>query len=258
MENFLDLNGELRYKNAAFRVFEPGEHHVTRVFNMDVLILMLEGTLRFCENGEPVTVCPGEYYVQRAGLAQTAPLPSETPRYMYIHFIGGWGSTGLPRQGRFSVGELLPLLEQLENYEQRPTATRADRQMVFFTVLHKLFAGQGEENADPLAERIRRELWELAGHGAPLAELAARLHYSTDYIIRVFRRRYGMTPGKYLRQCRVERAAQQLLSTGRSLEKIAQDCGFGDASGFYRAFVAVYGQSPGVWRRQRLGGTKEV
>ncbi len=255
---YLDLDGELRYREAAFRVFEPGEHHVTRIFDRDVLLFVLEGVLRFAENGCPVEVSSGEYYVQREGLQQTAPLPSEEPRYMYVHFNGTWGEEGLPRRGYFSPGELLPLLEQLENYEQSPSATRADRQMVFFTLLHRLSAGQKSEENDPLAERIRRELWELSVDPAPVSELALRLHYSEDYLIRVFRRCYGITPGKYLRLCRVERAEQLLLSTGRSLEKIAQDCGFGDVSGFYRAFMAVHGQSPGLWRRLRLGGTKEV
>ena len=39
------------YRPSAFRRFLPGERHITRVESGDVLLLMLEGTLRFTEEG---------------------------------------------------------------------------------------------------------------------------------------------------------------------------------------------------------------
>ena len=55
------------YRLSAFRRFLPGERHITRVESGDVLLLMLEGTLRFTEDGVPVELTRGEYYVQQRG-----------------------------------------------------------------------------------------------------------------------------------------------------------------------------------------------
>ena len=70
------------------RQFFPGEYHMDRLFDEDVLILMRKGRLRFHEDGTLVKLNAGEYYIQRAGLYQQGLVPSDSPNYFFFHFHG--------------------------------------------------------------------------------------------------------------------------------------------------------------------------
>ena len=69
------------------------------------------------------------------------------------------------------------------------------------------------------------------------------------HLARAFRANYGVSPGEYLRQLRVDWAAEELRATERPLAEIAVDAGFSDQSHFTRVFKAAYGIPPGAWRR---------
>lgn len=65
-EVFLDLDRIPSLATCSFRRFDPGEYHVTRVSDCDVLLLMLEGKLIFYEDGKRISLLPGQWYIQRA------------------------------------------------------------------------------------------------------------------------------------------------------------------------------------------------
>ena len=48
----IDLDGAIDIKTASLRFFEPNERHVNRFCSCDVLVLVYDGVLRFCEDGE--------------------------------------------------------------------------------------------------------------------------------------------------------------------------------------------------------------
>ena len=47
----LTESGTLDLKICATKQFAPNEVHITRIYGYSVLILMMEGVLRFCEYG---------------------------------------------------------------------------------------------------------------------------------------------------------------------------------------------------------------
>ncbi len=73
---------------SHYRRFRPDERHVTRISREYVLIFMLEGTLHFSEEGVPVSVAAGEWYLQVPGLLQSASRGSPAPVYYFVHFTG--------------------------------------------------------------------------------------------------------------------------------------------------------------------------
>lgn len=80
--------------------FQPGEKHVTRICSEDVLLLVFSGVLRFVEDGVPVEVHGGEYYIQKRGLLQQGVVPSDCPVYYYVHFSGTWSDeSGIRKRG---------------------------------------------------------------------------------------------------------------------------------------------------------------
>lgn len=62
----------------------------------------------------------------------------------------------------------------------------------------------------------------------------------------------GMPPMQYLANWRIHSAAHELVNTGKSIPRIAQEVGYESEASFTRAFKRVMGAPPAAWRRQRL------
>ena len=61
----------------------------------------------------------------------------------------------------------------------------------------------------------------------------------------------GMLAGAYLREIRVQRAADALARSSAPLAQIALDAGFADQSHFTRVFRTAHGVTPQRWRALR-------
>ena len=82
-----------------------------------------------------------------------------------------------------------------------------------------------------------------------LARLARRAAMSARSLSRRFRAETGTTPARWISALRVRRA-QQLLETSRlSIERIADEVGFGSTATFRDRFQRVVGTSPQAYRR---------
>ena len=78
------------------------------------------------------------------------------------------------------------------------------------------------------------------------AEIAAAVNISTRYLHKLFEADH-QTVSLYIKGLRLDRARQDLLDprlAGRPISTIAYSCGFGDLSGFNRAFKQAYAVSP--------------
>ena len=84
-------------------------------------------------------------------------------------------------------------------------------------------------------------------------ELAALARLTPCHFIRAFRTSFGDSPIGYIIRRRVEKAQGLMLSTDEPLSQIAIDCGFADQAYLCRLFRRIVGESPGAWRRARLG-----
>jgi len=85
-------------------------------------------------------------------------------------------------------------------------------------------------------------------------ELARLVQLSSFHFCRVFRVSFGHSPHAYVTRRRIERAQGLILTTSRTLGQIALDCGFADQAHFTKIFRRLCGESPGEWRRTRVGG----
>ncbi|MBF6301146.1 GlxA family transcriptional regulator [Nocardia amamiensis] len=83
-----------------------------------------------------------------------------------------------------------------------------------------------------------------------LAAMAARAALSERHLSRLFQQEIGMTPGRYVKQARVE-AAQALLESGDApMAVVARRCGFGSEETMRRTFAELLGTSPSDYRRR--------
>ncbi len=79
-------------------------------------------------------------------------------------------------------------------------------------------------------------------------EMARRAAMSSRHFARVFPRRVGLPPARYVERARVEAAAGVLESGDEGLDVVARRCGFGSAETLRRAFLRVLGVTPGGYR----------
>jgi AraC family transcriptional regulator len=84
-----------------------------------------------------------------------------------------------------------------------------------------------------------------------LGDLAKACRLSRAHFARAFKATTGVAPYQWLALRRIELAKDLLAGSGKSLEQIAEECGFADASHLSRVFARRVGASPGRWRRLR-------
>ncbi|MEO7718294.1 MAG: AraC family transcriptional regulator [Capsulimonas sp.] len=82
-----------------------------------------------------------------------------------------------------------------------------------------------------------------------IGDLAAACSMSENYFIRRFREAVGAPPLQYLLKRRVAHAAQRLLFTEDTIDKIAEESGFSDRFYFSRVFTREIGTPPAAYRR---------
>jgi AraC-like DNA-binding protein len=111
-------------------------------------------------------------------------------------------------------------------------------------IVHEPPAADGASLA-PLLDWMERN----AHRELPLAALARRAGASTRTLSRRFREQTGTTPAQWLIAQRVRRARQLLETTSRSIERIADDVGFGSAVTLRERFRTAVGTSPQAYRR---------
>lgn len=83
-----------------------------------------------------------------------------------------------------------------------------------------------------------------------VADMAADLAVSERSLLRRFREATGMTPWEWLLHERIRRARELLETTSASLDRIAEDCGFGSTETFRHHFRRIVRTSPARYRRQ--------
>lgn len=96
----------------------------------------------------------------------------------------------------------------------------------------------------PAVEFARRHFSENLG----VPDLARQAGLSPSQFQREFRRVFGMTPGTYLQEVRLQAARRLLEHTTQPLSAIALDCGFHDQSHFTKRFKAATGLLPRAYR----------
>jgi transcriptional regulator GlxA family with amidase domain len=96
-------------------------------------------------------------------------------------------------------------------------------------------------------EVVERELHALP----PLAHLAARVGLSERSLSRRLLAATGLSLRRYVAELRLARSEFLLRTGDMALVHVAQDCGYGSASAFSRAFAARYGLGPAGYRRAK-------
>lgn len=99
------------------------------------------------------------------------------------------------------------------------------------------------ETESDLACQLRHRLLQDIATAPSLESVAQEFARSKETLIRLFKKRFGITPRSFLNNSRVEKA-KMLLKRGVSIVDVASDVGFSDQSQFHRTFVNYTASTP--------------
>lgn len=241
------------YSYSSFRFFEAHEKHMKRICSQDVLVMVFGGVLRFRENGVPVQVGEGEYYIQRRGILHEGVEESDMPKYYFIHFRGEFNSDAntLPLRGKVDFSVLMPLFRQLDLC-WHTGASAVEKASVFFQILSILRKNNDRAEKSAVVLKVISMVSRNLQKPFSLDAVAKACGYSKNHVINVFKRETGKTPYAYVTNMKIDMAKQLLLNSESSLAQIAIESGFGDYINFYKAFVKAQGEPPLAWKKREI------
>jgi transcriptional regulator GlxA family with amidase domain len=208
------------------------------------------------------SVCSGTYLLAEAHLldgrratthwSRAADLAAKFPKVMvepdriFVKDGSIWSSAGITAGIDLALaliaedlGESIARLtaKQLVVYYRRPGGQSQFSELLELAPAGGRFAS--------LLDYIRTHLHEPQS----VEQLARRAAMSPRHFARAFRAETGVTPAKAVERLRAEVARAALESGARSVQAVAQECGFGDPERLRRSLVRLYGAPPSAWKR---------
>lgn len=83
-----------------------------------------------------------------------------------------------------------------------------------------------------------------------IQSLADTFHFQEDYFNRLIKSKTGLTYSAYVQQIRLEKAEHLLLTSGKTIEEIAEIIGYHNKGYFYKIFQQKYGTTPSKYRQK--------
>lgn len=229
------------------------------------------GLLRFIRRAHRsmrvTSVCSGSMLLAAAGLldgrmatthwSRTAQFQRLFPKVrleadrIYVNDAGVWTSAGI------TAGIDLALALIAQDLGEKVARGVAQELVVYFrrpggqSQFSALLAQGAQSRFDPLLDHVRRNLRERHS----VEELAERACMSPRHFARAFHAETGVTPAKAVEKIRVEAARTALDAGASSVQRVAAECGFGDAERMRRSFGRLLGLTPSALRRTAQGAS---
>lgn len=234
----------------------PGSHG-----DQFVISWILTGSGSFVENGKEYPLTDGCYCLRRPGkdfdmYLSDAPscrvffdLPDELYRALTIFIpeldlLEPVGAAGFKKT---LLDEFLSLTGEFLKVPVLACYNLLPRLIHYILELTGIAAMRAES---PIA--LARTMLEDTTSRTTLEEIADECGMKYDAFRKRFSATYGVSPGKYRINCRIE-AAKNALSAGESVAEISERLGFTDVYTFTHRFKAEVGVSPAKYRNNTNG-----
>jgi AraC-like DNA-binding protein len=160
---------------------------------------------------------------------------------------------------------VIKVLQQL--YEDTVNKTIGDRFDVSFRLyewllhLQRVYSGSNRNGDNPIPEEYKEGTRFIQQHldkDISLDELAGVIGISKHHLCKMFPRYFGCTPMDYVRNRRLEKAAQLLRQSGLSITDISELCGYSNSSYFGKVFMKVIGLTPTEFRESASDNVQDL
>jgi AraC-like DNA-binding protein len=155
-----------------------------------------------------------------------------------------------------------PVLARAQSLWFQSKALELAAHLFFCSREGELFCTRAQRAARDRVERVRVILRKRLSDPPSLEELGKAVGCSPFYLSRLFSQEAGMTIQQFVRQSRLERAAE-LLRTGQcNVTEAALEVGYNSLSHFSSAFHSMFGCCPGLYPlktpTQQAGTNEEI
>lgn len=144
----------------------------------------------------------------------------------------------------------------VEEYEQRLDYLRIKMPELFYRMRYaKTDRKYYDRNLVPrtqveIVKAVSEYISQNLNEKITLKQLTLKFGISDTYLQNAFRSVYGMPVISFIRAQKMQRAAQVLIHTTRTVDEIAEEFGYENESKFSAAFKKIMGDSPGLYRKE--------
>ncbi|MBQ9824074.1 MAG: response regulator [Solobacterium sp.] len=132
----------------------------------------------------------------------------------------------------------------VHDYLLKPVSAKALQEAMTRASAYGQVIKEEEDIISPVTNYIREHLSEKISR----EQLADLVYLHPDYLTHVFKEKTGLSLSAYILKERLKQSKNLLRNTDKSINTIALDCGFSDASYFTRIFRRETGISPRQYR----------
>ena len=105
-----------------------------------------------------------------------------------------------------------------------------------------------ERQNEDVVNQVKRYITEHLAEDTSLHVLADQVHFSQEYLLRIFKKQEGITILQYINDMKLDMAKQLLAGSELSVKEIAEKLGFASQGYFGRFFRSKMGFSPKAYR----------
>ena len=144
-------------------------------------------------------------------------------------------------------------IEKIIHLSLSSTANFFEANSCLYHIFAKLYSEleiNEEQSGNTLADAIKLYIDLNYQKDLKMTDLADVHGIHPNYMSRLFKQSFGLSPKKYLMEVKLSKAAGLLKKTSLPVSTIAISVGFPDPLAFAKVFHKAYGVSPSVYRQQ--------
>lgn len=267
-----DMSATLSLNSFGHSVTEPGHQYGPAVRSYYLIHYILEGEGEFQVNNVCYHLKKGQGFLIEPDYLTTYISDTVHPwTYIWIGFSGRIAGTIVDSLGLSQDNPIFTCSEgeQLRKYvleiirHNHSTPSDSYRAMGMFFLFVSTIA-QAQKDLSPSADGntyVQHALAYIHRHiSEPILveDVADYAGLNRSYLSTLFKAHTGMTPIRYIQNCRITKARHLLESSRLSVESIACSCGYQKAESLIKIFHQTYGCSPGAYRKQVINRSRET
>lgn len=255
-------------KNMPFRVLMCGISYCDYSYRIErknselnVIEYIISGMGTVNDNGRIFNPREGDIYFLKRGENHLYYSDADEPwTKIWLNFSGRLASKitecfNLEKEVYFHAPELKSYFYEFYDISRSGAGAKAvceQSAVVFLRLAQRLGEYcKGNVNAqNSVAHRVKNYIDDMTDYSQKLDDIALKMSYSKNHIIREFKAEFGITPYEYMLCRRFEIAASLLKNTAYSVSEISEKLGFCDVRYFSGRFGARYGASPSEYRKR--------